>query len=169
MKWAAAALALACACAPAWAINKCTGADGKVVFQDLPCAGRGEAIEVKPASGVAPAAVPAGGAATPAAAKPKAEPRESNEKWLRRYKLEHAIKDARAYLANNDAQCRRKHQELQMRQESANNNLAGATYRQSLAAEMQANATMCETRSRELQGEIERSQKELDEMNASKP
>jgi len=38
---------------PAWAINKCTGADGKVVFQDLPCAGRGEKIEVRPASGYA--------------------------------------------------------------------------------------------------------------------
>jgi len=46
-------LALALTCAPAWAINKCTGADGKVVFQDLPCAGQGEVIEVKPASGAA--------------------------------------------------------------------------------------------------------------------
>lgn len=25
--------------APAWAVNKCTGPDGKVVFQDAPCAG----------------------------------------------------------------------------------------------------------------------------------
>lgn len=25
-------------CPPAWAINKCTGADGKVVYQDAPCA-----------------------------------------------------------------------------------------------------------------------------------
>lgn len=39
--------------APAWAINKCTGADGKVVFQDLPCAGQGEKMDVRPASGYA--------------------------------------------------------------------------------------------------------------------
>lgn len=26
-------------CAPAWAINKCTGADGRVVYQEAPCAG----------------------------------------------------------------------------------------------------------------------------------
>lgn len=40
---------------PAWAINKCTGPDGKVVFQDLPCAGRGEAIDVRPSRGAADA------------------------------------------------------------------------------------------------------------------
>lgn len=44
----AAALLMA---APAWAVNKCTGADGKAVFQDAPCAGKGEALDVRPASG----------------------------------------------------------------------------------------------------------------------
>lgn len=45
--------------APAWAINKCTTADGKVAFQDAPCAGKGEQIEVKPNSGLAlPKAAP---------------------------------------------------------------------------------------------------------------
>ena len=39
----------------AWAINKCTGPDGKMVFQDMPCAGKGERIDVRPASGNAPA------------------------------------------------------------------------------------------------------------------
>ncbi len=46
-------------CTPAWAVNKCTGADGKVTFQDTPCAGATESIAVQPASGrahVAPAA-----------------------------------------------------------------------------------------------------------------
>jgi hypothetical protein len=28
------------------AINKCTGPDGKVVFQDAPCAGKGEAVRI---------------------------------------------------------------------------------------------------------------------------
>lgn len=46
--------------APVWAINKCTGPDGKVAFQDAPCAGKGEKIEVRPASGGAPTAIPAG-------------------------------------------------------------------------------------------------------------
>ena len=43
---------LAALCAPAWAINKCTGADGKVAFQDAPCIGKGEQLQVRPASGV---------------------------------------------------------------------------------------------------------------------
>ena len=39
------------AASPAWAINKCKGPDGKVIFQDAPCVGQGEKIEVRPASG----------------------------------------------------------------------------------------------------------------------
>lgn len=30
----------------AWAINKCTGPDGSIVFQDAPCPGKGEAVRV---------------------------------------------------------------------------------------------------------------------------
>lgn len=41
----------------AQAINKCIGADGKVAFQDAPCTGNGEKMDVRPASGhSAPAA-----------------------------------------------------------------------------------------------------------------
>jgi hypothetical protein len=47
-------VALTCvAVVPAWAVNKCTGADGAVVFQDAPCQGKGEALTVRPASGKA--------------------------------------------------------------------------------------------------------------------
>lgn len=43
---------LAAICAPSWAINKCTGADGKVAFQDAPCnGGKAEALTVRPAGG----------------------------------------------------------------------------------------------------------------------
>lgn len=44
--------AIAFAASPAWAINKCTQADGSVAFQDAPCSGgKAEAITVRPASG----------------------------------------------------------------------------------------------------------------------
>lgn len=56
MKAAGCALALALLAPPAWAVNKCTGADGRVTFQDAPCAGRGEALDIRPASGMAPPA-----------------------------------------------------------------------------------------------------------------
>ena len=39
-------------CAPAWAINKCTGADGKVAFQAAPCTGgKTESMTVRPSGG----------------------------------------------------------------------------------------------------------------------
>ena len=61
----------------AWAVNKCTGPDGKVAFQDAPCAGKGERLEVRPASGhaaAAAAAPSAPAAAQPLAAQPAAAP-----------------------------------------------------------------------------------------------
>lgn len=44
-------LSAALVVAPAWAVNKCTGPDGKISFQETPCPGKGEKIEVRPASG----------------------------------------------------------------------------------------------------------------------
>ncbi len=41
--------ALALLCSHSWAVNKCTGPDGKIAFQDAPCAGKGEAVNVRPA------------------------------------------------------------------------------------------------------------------------
>lgn len=59
------------AAAPAWAVNKCMGPDGKTVFQDAPCTGKGEKLEVRPASGFAvrPPA-PAASAPAPVTATP---------------------------------------------------------------------------------------------------
>ena len=69
----AAALLMA---ALAWAINKCKTAEGKMVFQDAPCAGEGEKLDVRPASGHAVRApatagpVPVAAATLPAPAMP---------------------------------------------------------------------------------------------------
>lgn len=54
---ACAVAALALLSLPAAAVNKCTAPDGTIAFQDAPCAGKGEAITVRPASGRAPAPV----------------------------------------------------------------------------------------------------------------
>lgn len=48
---ALAAAAIGAASSGAWAVNKCTGPDGTVVFQDAPCTGKGESITVRPATG----------------------------------------------------------------------------------------------------------------------
>lgn len=42
------AVAAAFAAAPAWAVNKCTAEDGKVSYQQQPCAGQGTKISAGP-------------------------------------------------------------------------------------------------------------------------
>lgn len=37
---------LAALCSPAWAINKCTSADGKVVYQEIACADGGTKVNI---------------------------------------------------------------------------------------------------------------------------
>jgi len=160
---------------PTWAINKCKGPDGKVVFQDAPCMGQGEKIEVRPASGRAPRAAAAAttadinAAPAPAAAAAPAKKKEGafGASWQRRTYLENrGIPDAESAIHAHKRQCEQKQADLRSRQGSANNNLAGATYLQSLAAEMQAAATMCDVRSRELNAELDSMKKELRELQA---
>lgn len=162
------ALALLAA-TPVWAINKCTGADGKVAFQDAPCAGKGEKIEVRPASGAAPkaAASAAGATATTGVAAPPAKKKEGafGESWRRRTYLENqGVPGARGALQSNKRDCERKLADLEARKSTANNNLAGATYLQSLSAQMQAEATMCDMRSRDLSTKLQALEKELGEL-----
>jgi hypothetical protein len=40
-----------CLASPAWAIYRCTDANGSTVYQDAPCTGPGVVIEVRPATG----------------------------------------------------------------------------------------------------------------------
>ena len=51
----------------------------------------------------------------------------------------------------------------------ANNNLAGATWEQSISAEMQAHATMCDMRSRELIAHRDRLEQELRQLQTENP
>ena len=46
-----AAAVLAALCAPSWAINKCTGPDGKVAYQEAPCDANNQGSEIKVVSG----------------------------------------------------------------------------------------------------------------------
>ncbi len=59
-------------CAPSWAVNKCTGPDGKVSFQDAPCSGKGEALTVRP-SGGSESAAPVAPVVQPQPAQPPKE------------------------------------------------------------------------------------------------
>jgi hypothetical protein len=172
--------------APAWAINKCTGADGKVAFQDAPCSGgKSEKVEVRlsssgigtatpaasPASG-ASAAAPAAGAASapatpPAAAAPA--PRKEGafgETWRRKTDLEQRlVRDARNALNAQQQRCAAEQREMAARRTQARTNAAVATSEQAIRSEMQAAATACEMRTRELRSTLESLEKELKELS----
>lgn len=165
MKFRLLLIATLLAASPAWAINKCTGADGKVAFQDAPCAGKGEKIEVHPASGPARAAAPV--VANPAGMSAAAKEGVFGETWQRRTYLENrGIADARSALQVQINQCEAKQSELAAKKSRARNNLAGATWEQSISTEMQAAATMCDSRTRELRTQLEGYEKELRELQA---
>ena len=96
IRYALCALALGCL-SPAWAVNKCTDANGKVSFQDAPCVGEGEKIDVRPttrgATPVQPLAAPVGeGAFGPT--------------WQRKNYLQtQGIPQARAAVERNQREC----------------------------------------------------------------
>ncbi len=157
------------ALAPAWAVNKCTGADGKPVFQDVPCSdGKGGKIDVRPASGAAVAPAVSATNAAPARASMRKEG-EFGESWQRRTFLENrGVADARGALRSHQQHCVDKQRELASRKNYSNNNLAGATWEQSISMEMQAAATMCDSQSRELRAQLDGLEKELRELQMKK-
>ena len=101
---------------PAWAINKCVGPNGRPVFQDRPCAGAGEKLVVKPASGLAPDELPAvelparKEEVQPPTKQTEAQRLESqiakSQKHRRRQDLENAlVPEARAAIERNRVMC----------------------------------------------------------------
>lgn len=159
---------------PGLAINKCTGPDGKVAFQELPCPGKGGAIEVKPASGrgaapqVAPSAAPE--AAAPVAALPPAKKEGVfGESYRRKLDLEtHLISSTRGELNGHLQRCDAEQRALAAKKGNARNNLAGATWEQSISAEMQAAAATCDTKARDLRSRLEGYERELRELQGRK-
>lgn len=159
--------------APAWAVNKCV-VDGQTVFQDASCPGKGEAITVKPASGSARPAVtePSG---TDTAVKPMTEAQRIESKVKqsqdarRKADLEtRIVPGTENEIERHRAQCDREYQALQAKKTKANNNLAGATWENSISSEMSALATRCDTRNRDLRDELERLRAECQKLGGCK-
>jgi hypothetical protein len=146
---------------PASAINRCVLKDGKVVFQDRACEGAGEAIQVRPASGPAPTvAKPASSPAAPASAMTPAQRMEEDiaqsQRERRRTELEvRTVPSLLAQLAQLRSQCDSELRSLQIKKQSANNNLAGAQWETSISQEMSAISARCDTRNRELREDLD--------------
>lgn len=149
---------------PAYAINKCTGTDGKIVLQDAQCMGKGETFTARPAIGQAP---------TPAVAEPAAsaptfiakKERIYGAKWRRRTDLElHLIHNARRDLSEHLQQCRQQQAALAARRGEAKPPQSRAAWDASIASEMQVAASSCETKTREFHAVLEGYERELREL-----
>lgn len=143
-------LALVIGSTPALAINKCTGKDGAVVFQDAPCPGKGEKLVVKPATGDAPTA-----ASAPQSTTDRLNAQlQVMQRDRQRTELEYALQEAQNRQAGNSRACEADFERLRALKARANNNLAGATWENSISQEMSAVATRCDTKNRELMASI---------------
>ena len=179
MKKIAITALLAVLAGQAWAVNKCTLPDGRITFQDAPCAGSatGEVMTIRPASGYVTAAPqeasqkPAATSSAPSENGEKPKPKTHVQKMQdqitnsqnerRRQELEmRFIPETTAAINNNNATCDGQIQELKDRKLRANNNLAGATLEQSLSTEMLVISTRCEARTTELRTALDSLKKE---------
>ena len=158
----AAALVCWLAPGPAQAINKCTGADGKVTFQDGLCAGQGEAITVKPASG---AGLPGGTLPGVSDAQRINAQTEQSQRERRVRELETLwLPQAQANLAAHKQRCEQQQRSLASDQYRYQQNLYGKTHSAQRASEMAAVAATCDTKDRELTSHVERLKAELSEL-----
>ena len=156
IRYAICALALGCL-APAWAVNKCTGTDGRVSFQDAPCAGQGEKIDVRPAiEGVSPAQP------SPAAMKEGV----FGETWQRKIYLEtQGVPQARAAIDRNQQECAAQ-QEAAAQVGPLRRSLAsGSMYAQERAAAAK-DKVACEERDTELREQLKALESELSSLRA---
>lgn len=146
------------------AVNKCIGADGKQVYQDAPCAGKGGPIDIRPASGWPSRArvekndsgAPTAGGAPLTAAERMEQQVDASKRERRRRELETVVLPNSAMaISRHHESCNRNIEGLRARKGLANNNLAGAQWETSISGEMAAVAARCDTRSRDLRAELD--------------
>lgn len=161
---------LATLCAPAWAINKCTGADGKVSFQDAPCAGAGVTLDVRPASGSAPVPLVAasGAVRVTEAQRINANVAQSQSERRKRDLEQIFIPQAKSATVQHRADCTAAQSKLDASKYAYKQNLYGKTHAAQVASEMAAAAAACETKDRELKENLDALSKECVALGCSK-
>jgi len=125
---------------------KCVDAAGRVSFQQTPCAAQEKQQPLTLRSGaptqpVAPTVSPAGAGPAP----PTDQAASADQRMLRKMQserrvidLERAVQAVEFNIANRNVQMQNEFAALRSLKAGANNNLAGATYAQSLSTEMEA-------------------------------
>lgn len=137
--------AMACL-APVWAVNKCKGADGRVAYQDAPCAGRGETLVIEPERNVS----------SPIA--PRAEVNKEGvfgDAWQRKnYLQSQGLPQARAALAEHQRSCEQRQAEILQRRQLPRHLAQGSAFAQDVQADVKASARECAAREESLQRQI---------------
>lgn len=146
---------------PANAVFKCE-VDGKITFSQTRCAPTAETIQIKTHT---PSAESAEHAASRAdAIKAQLDKNQTQRETRRiRAKIRTLETDVERYQKLQDMEI----DVLQKKKSRANNNLAGATWEQSISQEMQAVVQNYSTKINTARDQIKRLQKRLDEMQAS--
>lgn len=147
---------------PSWALYKCVGASGATSFQEMPCERAQAQTAIKPLveAPKAPAASADAPAAAPGARPSIYEQNKQAEAERLRFDAQYALRDKLAMLERHRAACDAQQREILANTARARNNLAGATYAQSIATEANAAAVRCETRGRELQADVEEARRQ---------
>ena len=148
------AMPLACA-APAWAVNKCTGTDGKVSFQDAPCAeGAGEKVDVRPAMQ---------GAVPPAPSPSASREGAFGPSWQRKNFLQsQGIPQARAAIERQQKECAATPDEAVAHAGPLRRStLAGTQFAQERAAAGARNKEGCAAKTEELRKQLQSLEEEL--------
>lgn len=146
----------------AMAINKCTGPDGRAVYQDKPCAGAGGAIVVKPATGPALAAPTSTG--TSEADRLNASVAHSQNERKRLSLERRGVPDAHAATLAFRSHCKAELARLDKEKQSADTRPTGQAWATRLASEQASMAVQCSTRDRELTHEHNQALKECQDL-----
>lgn len=139
-------------------VYRCKGPNG-IEMQQVPCIGQGEKLNVRPASGSA-AAVPsqADSSQPPGGAKVKSRV-EKNVEALQDERLRREgwfeMQALKAKLNNILIQCAAEQRRIGNERAYSNNNLAGATRDVSITTEMKAAASVCDTKVRSAEREVD--------------
>ena len=152
--------ALLLAASPAWAINKCTGVDGKATFQDAPCLGKGVVVDVNPAAGRSP--VSAASESTPDSTKPVSEAQRieaqvaSSQRERRLREVQNIFyPQSQGLLDQHRRGCEQEQKSLAAGQFQYVQNLYGKTHAAQIAGEMAATSARCDLKDRELKEKSE--------------
>ncbi len=148
-------------------VYRCTMPNGTTAFSDAPCSATAKPIVVKPAAGVATAhgadastsenSVVAPSTSEGIVAKASRAGRRSGIQNEIDFKTRHIESLRRELNDELDA--------LRAKKAMANNNLAGATWEQSISEEMNAVVSRYDARIRSLEAEVSRLQLELDRID----